>query len=44
MEGCPMHVDFRPAEKQRFEERKAHKVIPVAVGEQKIVAITPLIN
>ena len=32
-------MDFRSAEKQRFEKGKPHQVVPVAVCEKKIVAI-----
>ena len=34
--GAPMHVNVKFFEKQRFKKRKAHQVIPVGMGKDKI--------
>ena len=40
----PVHNNFRVLEKQGFKKRESHEVIPVPVGEEKIVLIASLIK
>jgi hypothetical protein len=44
MKMAPVHNNFRVLKKKRFEKREPHQVVPVAVGEEKIVLIPSLIK
>jgi hypothetical protein len=39
-----MHANFRVFEEEGFEEGKTHQVIPMPVGEQKIVLVAALFD
>jgi hypothetical protein len=44
MKMAPVHNDLGVLEKKRFEKGEPHKVVPVAVGKEKIVLIASLIK
>ena len=42
MERPAMHPDLRVLQKQGLEIRKPHQMVPVPVGQNKIILVTPL--